>query len=62
MPKGSRGDGRNTLKNCTKKILKNWITTTEWSKSLKERHLECEVKWALEALLLIKLVDAMEFL
>ena len=47
MPKGSRGDGRNTLKNCTKKILMNWITTTEWSKSLKERHLECEVKGAL---------------
>ena len=49
MLKRSGRDGRNTWRNCTKKILMNWISMIVWSvtQSPEPDILESNVKWAL---------------
>ena len=46
--------GKNTQKNCTKKIFMTQITTMVWSLNLEPDILECEVKWALESITMNK--------
>ena len=53
MLKGSRGDNENTLKNCTKKILMNWIATAEWSFTHRKTFWSVKSSGPQEALLLI---------
>ena len=50
-----RRGGKNTQKNCTKKIFTTQIT------QLEPDILECEVKWALESITMNQLVEVMEF-
>ena len=49
MLKRSRRDGKNTWKNCIKKILMNQTTTMVWLVTQEPVILECKVKWALRS-------------
>ena len=57
----SRRDGKNTQKNCTIKTLMNQITMMVWSVIQSQIFWSVKSREHLEALLLIKLVDVMEF-
>ena len=57
----SRRDGKNTQKNCTKKVLNDLDNHDGVVTQPEPDILEYGVKWALEALLSIKLVKVMEF-
>ena len=61
MRKRSRRDGKNTWKNCTKKISTNQITTMVWLVTQSQTFWNAKFSGPKEALLLIKLVDAMKF-
>ena len=52
---------KDTQKNCTKKILMNQITMMVWSATQSQTFWRVKSSGPWEALLLIKLVDAMEF-
>ena len=56
-----RRDGKNTRKNCTKKISMNQITTMMWLVTQSQTFWNAKFSGPKEALLLIKLVDAMKF-
>ena len=43
-----RRGGKNTQKNCTKKIFTTWIIMIGVITNLEPDILECEVKWAVE--------------
>ena len=61
MLKRSRRDGKNIQKNCIKKILINQITRMVWSVTQNQTFWCAKSSGPEEALLLIKLVDAMKF-
>ena len=61
MLKRSRRDGKNIQKNCIKKILINQITRMVWSVIQNQTFWRAKSSGPEEALLLIKLVDAMKF-
>ena len=61
MLKKSRRDRKNTWKNCMKKILINWIIMMMWSVTQSQTFWRVNSSEPQEALLLIKLVDAMGF-
>ena len=61
MRKRSRRDGKNTWKNCIKKILMIRITTKVWLVTQSQTFWNAKFSGPKEALLLIKLVDAMKF-
>ena len=61
MQKRSRRDGKNTQKNCTKKILMNQIIMMVWSVTQGQTFWNVKSSGPWESLLLIKPVDAMEF-
>ena len=61
MLKRSKRDGKNTRKNYIKKILKNQITTIVWLVTQSQTFWSGKSSGSQEALLLIKLVDAMKF-
>ena len=52
---------KDTQKNCTEKILMNQITVMVWSATQSQTFWRVKSSGPWEALLLIKLVDAMEF-
>ena len=60
MLKRSRRDGKNIQKNCIKKILINQITRMVWSVTQNQTFWRAKSSRPEEALLLIKLVDAMK--
>ena len=43
-------DGKNTQKNCIKKIFTTQLIMMVWARHLEPDILECEVKWALESM------------
>ena len=53
--------GKNTRKNCTKKYLHDPDNHNGVITHLQPDILECEVKWALESIIMNKLVEGMEF-
>ena len=61
MLKRSRSNGKNTQKNCTKKILMNRITTIVWLVTQSQTFWSAKSSGLWDTLLLIKLVDAMTF-
>ena len=61
MLKRSRGDGKNTWKNCTKKILMNQITTMVCSVTQSQTFWRAKSSGPWEELLLIRIVDVIEF-
>ena len=61
MFKTSRRDGKNTWKNCIKKISMNCITVMEWLVIQGQTFWRVKSNGPEEALLLIKLVDVMKF-
>ena len=61
MQKRSRRDGKNSQKNSVKKILKTEITAMVWSVTQNQTFWSVKSSGPLEALLSIKLFDAIEF-
>ena len=60
MQKRSRRGGKNTQKNCIKKVLMNPIATTVWSVTQSETFWSVKSSGPQEATLPVKLVDAVE--
>ena len=56
-----RRGGKNTQKNCTKKDLHEPDNHDSVITHLEPDILECEVKWALESIIMIKTSEVMEF-
>ena len=61
MLKSSRKDGKNTQKNCSKKIQMNQMTKMVWSATQSKPFRKVKSSGPWEALLSIKLVDVMGF-
>ena len=55
----SSRDGKNAWKNCTRKVLMNWITTMVWSVTHSQTFWSVKSNGPYEALWSIKLVNAM---
>ena len=59
--KGIKKRWKEYTKNCTKKILMNWITTMVWSVTQNQTFWSVKSSGSKVALLLTKLMDAMGF-